>query len=225
MNKTILALKLADKVISRYRNETPIGNQPHMICHVADDALAAIREALFEQGVPIVDEYGVTCRAAITKAEQALQNLSDFHQHIEATEPRCSDHSDAPHGFDRNASHNAGRYVCECEGWSPDEVVKYPGCDYCNDELFSGRKCKCCGKVFIENVEQGIDDLRQQNAALKAVVDAWNNVEPVKQEPAGLNKEEIKILWELAELDIEWFAKQIVLCVKGKSAAAIRGLK
>jgi hypothetical protein len=67
--------------------------------------------------------------------------------------------------------------------------VKYPGCDYCNDELFSGRKCKCCGKVFIENVEQEIDDLRQQNAALKAVIDAWNNVEPVKQEPVAVISE------------------------------------
>jgi len=35
-------------------------------------------------------------------------------------EPRCKDHPDAPHGFDRNASHNEGRYVCECEGWEPE---------------------------------------------------------------------------------------------------------
>ena len=31
----------------------------------------------------------------------------------------CKTHPDAPHGFDRNASHNADRYVCECEGWEP----------------------------------------------------------------------------------------------------------
>ena len=35
--------------------------------------------------------------------------------------PACNPHPDAPHGFDRNASHSAGRYVCECEGWTPDE--------------------------------------------------------------------------------------------------------
>lgn len=35
-------------------------------------------------------------------------------------EPSCSNHPNAPHGFDRNASHNAGRYVCECEGWTPE---------------------------------------------------------------------------------------------------------
>lgn len=35
---------------------------------------------------------------------------------------RCSLHPDAPHGFDRNASHNAGRYVCECESWRAGEA-------------------------------------------------------------------------------------------------------
>jgi len=33
--------------------------------------------------------------------------------------PECKDHPDAPHGFMRNESNNAGRYVCECEYWSP----------------------------------------------------------------------------------------------------------
>ena len=32
---------------------------------------------------------------------------------------QCNPHPDAPHGFDRNASHNADRYVCECESWEP----------------------------------------------------------------------------------------------------------
>jgi len=34
--------------------------------------------------------------------------------------PSCNPHPDAPHGFDRNASHSAGRYVCDCEGWIQD---------------------------------------------------------------------------------------------------------
>jgi hypothetical protein len=33
--------------------------------------------------------------------------------------PDCKTHPDAPHGFDRNASHSEDRYVCECEGWEP----------------------------------------------------------------------------------------------------------
>lgn len=40
-----------------------------------------------------------------------------------STEPKCNPHPDAPHGFNRNASHNAGRYVCDCEGWEPDGVA------------------------------------------------------------------------------------------------------
>jgi len=30
---------------------------------------------------------------------------------------KCNDHPMAPHGFLRQASHSAGRYVCECEWW------------------------------------------------------------------------------------------------------------
>ena len=32
----------------------------------------------------------------------------------------CNPHPDAPHGFNRNASHSADRYVCDCEGWIQD---------------------------------------------------------------------------------------------------------
>jgi len=35
----------------------------------------------------------------------------------------CKDHPDAPHGFMRDASHSAGRYVCECEFWEPQGVA------------------------------------------------------------------------------------------------------
>lgn len=38
---------------------------------------------------------------------------------MENQEVKCKDHPDAPHGFDRNASHSEDRYVCECESWEP----------------------------------------------------------------------------------------------------------
>ena len=38
-----------------------------------------------------------------------------------AQEPKCSEHPDAPHGFCRDASHSADRYVCECEGWEAEQ--------------------------------------------------------------------------------------------------------
>jgi hypothetical protein len=36
----------------------------------------------------------------------------------------CKTHPDAPHGFLRNASHNEGRYVCECELWEDVEQAQ-----------------------------------------------------------------------------------------------------
>ena len=36
---------------------------------------------------------------------------------------KCKDDPRAPHGFHRNASHNDGRYVCECEYWEPDDIL------------------------------------------------------------------------------------------------------
>jgi hypothetical protein len=34
------------------------------------------------------------------------------------TEKGCNPHPNAPHGFLRQASHAANRYVCECEWWN-----------------------------------------------------------------------------------------------------------
>lgn len=33
------------ELLARYRNETPLGHQPHMIAHVVDEALAKAKEA------------------------------------------------------------------------------------------------------------------------------------------------------------------------------------
>lgn len=33
----------------------------------------------------------------------------------------CNRHPCAPHGFNRNASHSADEYVCDCEYWQPSE--------------------------------------------------------------------------------------------------------
>jgi hypothetical protein len=38
---------------------------------------------------------------------------------MEVGNTTCNPHPDAPHGFNRDASHSAGRYVCDCEGWMP----------------------------------------------------------------------------------------------------------
>lgn len=40
------ALREATALLVRYRRETPLGNQPHMIAHVADDFLARSSKAM-----------------------------------------------------------------------------------------------------------------------------------------------------------------------------------
>ena len=50
-----------------------------------------------------------------TKAEKAMTSAPV----AQSSGPQCNPHPDAPHGFDRQASHAAGREVCECESWKP----------------------------------------------------------------------------------------------------------
>ena len=42
-------------------------------------------------------------------------------------QPKCNPHSRAPHGFAREASHQAGRYVCDCESWDAYEAGREDG--------------------------------------------------------------------------------------------------
>jgi len=43
---SIEAMKQAHQIIWRYRHETPLGNQPHMIAHEADEMIERIDQAL-----------------------------------------------------------------------------------------------------------------------------------------------------------------------------------
>ena len=63
-------------------------------------------------------------RLDYTASKLALSLMQQAADMLEAdSEPKCSEHPDAPHGFSRNASHSVGRYVCECEGWIPDTLA------------------------------------------------------------------------------------------------------
>lgn len=71
---------------------------------------AAIATHIFDSG---------TAPAAAGAQGEAQQMQALTEQRTDAGVP-CKAHPDAPHGFDRTASHSIGRYVCECEGWSPE---------------------------------------------------------------------------------------------------------
>jgi len=48
-------------------------------------------------------------------------------KHPNPQQPKCNPHSKAPHGFMREASHQAARYVCECEGWDAYDAGREDG--------------------------------------------------------------------------------------------------
>lgn len=52
----IETMKQARQIIWRYRHETPLGNQPHMIAHEADEVIERIDQAL-EEALETKEEY------------------------------------------------------------------------------------------------------------------------------------------------------------------------
>ena len=50
-----------------------------------------------------------------------------FDQGAQNQPPKCNPHPKAPHGFNRQASHSADRYVCDCEGWDAYQAGREDG--------------------------------------------------------------------------------------------------
>jgi hypothetical protein len=74
----------------------------------------------YDQFLEFVEEIRQMERERKTLAE-LLSATPDDETAKGEQEPACSDHPDAPHGFNRDMSHSLGRYVCDCEGWKPEE--------------------------------------------------------------------------------------------------------
>jgi hypothetical protein len=113
--------------------------------HGLEDAEVAIKEALRQalaeealdrmaaenQRLGLYDEDNL--QTAIERGTKAWADVPDATKWVEELrgydtpevtpevtgEVPCKTDPRAPHGFDRNASHSADRYVCECEGWEP----------------------------------------------------------------------------------------------------------
>ncbi len=103
------------------------------------DQLEALVRKISNEADALVKGFSDEADDRITPLLEALERISRLHPadcvSVKAMlappvqqEPKCSDHPDAPHGFDRDASHTAGRYVCDCEGWVPPEKPDH-GCD------------------------------------------------------------------------------------------------
>ena len=66
-------------------------------------------------------------KLALEALKSELRDVLGYYRETFKAEPKCNPHPDAPHGFNRDASHNLGRYVCECEGWEPEPVAYVTG--------------------------------------------------------------------------------------------------
>lgn len=83
---------------------------------------AAVRDAALDaagENAALVtaaySNYTVACLAIDDHWDAVKAKREGRGQELEVRE--CKKHPNAPHGFLRNASHNEGRYVCECEHW------------------------------------------------------------------------------------------------------------
>ena len=102
---------------------------PHYIKDRGCDALIACKEALEHPAFDYNTAFSHGYEAHRVEQENDKQEsivslwdaLTDEHP---AQEPKCSNHPDAPHGFCRDASHSADRYVCECEGWKAEQPAQ-----------------------------------------------------------------------------------------------------
>ena len=78
----------------------------------------------------------------------------------------CYDHPDAPHGFERNASHDEGHYVCECKGWFEENV---------DDAIYSLESLK--EKMELLGIEKSIiEDTAEHNAYWKMRDDIYKQI-------------------------------------------------
>ena len=75
-----------------------------------------LRELLERHILSIETHLAITLEGALGDSTAELRALLAAPPQASYKVP-CKTNPDAPHGFCRNSSHTAGRYVCECEHW------------------------------------------------------------------------------------------------------------
>ena len=133
-----------------------------------------------------------------TGAYKTITALREALEQPVKQEPSCSQHPDAPHGFARNASHGAGRYVCECEGWEPEQepvaVV----------EITYGREPECYVTGNINDFPEGVFKLYAAPVRTKDLTDD------------AIKKLQHKIDWT-AEWSYVNFARAVIAADRSKN--------
>ena len=108
--------------------------------------------------------------------------------------PPCKTDPKAPHGFDRNASHNANRYVCECEGWEPVDAVNMTP-DRVDETAKGEHVIDCTDEQLIEEVRRRGFVIRDAQVGKKWV----GLTDADKQEAFDETQEASGGFWEFAD--------------------------
>ena len=133
MSKKDEALKLALEALEVAT--TPLAKDRQEVLR----AQAAIRAALADSALERIAEnereleldYMEPAQQPYAKTAAYIESATNGRMHVDPVtgdvgigkkqpaQQQCNPHPKAPHGFDRNASHSADRYVCDCESWEP----------------------------------------------------------------------------------------------------------
>ena len=85
-------------------------------CETAFEAGGKAHRKLITQMLEAL-EWSLPREGAAITYDDAIKDAKEYLTAPEQSEPKCNPHPKAPHGFNRNSSHSAGQYVCDCEGW------------------------------------------------------------------------------------------------------------
>jgi predicted Fe-S protein YdhL (DUF1289 family) len=146
-------------------------------------------QAMTNRDILAIPDMG---KKALKEVLEALDvYASDMSQEPVDETPPCKTHPDAPHGFDRNASHSADRYVCECEGWERLEPIRtrimseaYDLADRGDSEGYNSVKVMCSDVLAL--IETDVD---------KACTKVGTKSGVLRTEWVGLTDEERSKIW------------------------------
>ena len=121
------ALKMAIEAMKelKYSNCTEIAENKY--CEAYQACKEALEQPAFDYNTAFSHGYEAHRVEQENDKQESIVSLWDaLTDEHPAQEPKCSNHPDAPHGFCRDASHSADRYVCECEGWETEHPAQEP---------------------------------------------------------------------------------------------------
>jgi hypothetical protein len=112
-------------------------------------------------------------------------------KHMNETPP-CKTDPRAPHGFDRNASHSADRYVCECEGWELPELT---------DE---GLERELPAEAFGELSPVWKKNFKEEEHMNQVRTHTPEDIQAITRKWKGLTNEEIADVWKTEYFNISY---------------------